>query len=139
MKKEFSLTLISSDGGRPCLSAHSPTALPREALLDVDLVLISHNHWDHFDRFYLKQLSPHIPVVTPKIIAGSMKLLGAGGCRGLAVGETDAVKAAQALNPQTIQPRAGFMRSGQTLEGFKRRMDSAGLKTEMVLLKESQS
>jgi L-ascorbate metabolism protein UlaG (beta-lactamase superfamily) len=38
--------------GNPAYRRLAPPALPREKLQDVDLVLVSHNHFDHTDRRY---------------------------------------------------------------------------------------
>jgi L-ascorbate metabolism protein UlaG (beta-lactamase superfamily) len=43
----------------------APPALPREAFGDVNLVLLSHNHWDHVDSNLFHLLSPEVPTVTP--------------------------------------------------------------------------
>jgi L-ascorbate metabolism protein UlaG (beta-lactamase superfamily) len=43
----------------------APPAVAREALLDVQLVLVSHNHWDHIDREYFRLLDKTVPVVAP--------------------------------------------------------------------------
>jgi L-ascorbate metabolism protein UlaG (beta-lactamase superfamily) len=52
-------------GGSPIYERLAPPAKTREELRDVDLVLLSHSHWDHSDRRYLRMLSNDTPVVTP--------------------------------------------------------------------------
>ena len=54
-----------------------PPAKSRESQLDVDLVLLSHNHWDHTDRKYFKMLSSEVPVVAPWKVQWISKLKGA--------------------------------------------------------------
>ncbi len=46
-----------------------PPAFRREELRDVDGVLLSHGHWDHTDRRFLRSLDGSIPVLGP---AGSV-------------------------------------------------------------------
>src|SRR5271157_6020805 len=48
--------------GNPAYARVRPPARSREELTDVDLVLISHNHWDHTDRKFLRMLPPSAPV-----------------------------------------------------------------------------
>lgn len=55
----------------------TPPAKTREQLRDVDLVLLSHNHWDHKDDQYLHILSNGTPVVTPKQVKQIIKSQGA--------------------------------------------------------------
>jgi len=43
----------------------APPALERDQLTDVDLVLLSHNHWDHVDGRYLRSLPTTTPVLAP--------------------------------------------------------------------------
>jgi L-ascorbate metabolism protein UlaG (beta-lactamase superfamily) len=43
----------------------APPAMKRADLRDVNLVLISHNHWDHTDNQYLRALGAEVPVLTP--------------------------------------------------------------------------
>lgn len=50
--------------GNPAFARPVPPARSREDLLDVDLVLVSHAHWDHADRAYLRALAG-VPVVVP--------------------------------------------------------------------------
>lgn len=60
--------------------AYSRTRRPagtREQFRDVDGVLISHGHWDHTDRRFLRGLDPSIPVLAPSGRALVMKLKGA--------------------------------------------------------------
>jgi L-ascorbate metabolism protein UlaG (beta-lactamase superfamily) len=47
----------------------APPALSRETLGVVQLVLLSHTHWDHVDPLYFDALPPTVPVVTPKYAA----------------------------------------------------------------------
>jgi L-ascorbate metabolism protein UlaG (beta-lactamase superfamily) len=52
-------------GGNPFYVRVAPPALPREALCDVSLVLVSHTHWDHIDAPYLRMLSAKVAVLAP--------------------------------------------------------------------------
>ena len=52
-------------------------AKTREELRDVDLVLISHNHWDHTDRQFLSALEENVPVLAPSWAKWVTRLLGA--------------------------------------------------------------
>lgn len=60
----------------------------REELKDVDLVLISHDHWDHTDSQYLRLLSNRTSVVTPKQAQRAIKSRGAKNVVGLSTWET---------------------------------------------------
>jgi L-ascorbate metabolism protein UlaG (beta-lactamase superfamily) len=64
--------------GNPAYRRLSPPALPREKLRDVDLVLLSHNHWDHVDTRFLRSLAPGTPVVAPRRSRWLTRLRGAG-------------------------------------------------------------
>jgi L-ascorbate metabolism protein UlaG (beta-lactamase superfamily) len=55
----------------------APPALRREDALRVDGVLVSHSHWDHTDRRFLRALDASIPVLAPAGTAMVMKLKGA--------------------------------------------------------------
>lgn len=55
----------------------APPAQPRQALTDVDLVLVSHNHWDHIDRPYFHMLSSDVPVMAPNRVKWATSLRGA--------------------------------------------------------------
>jgi L-ascorbate metabolism protein UlaG (beta-lactamase superfamily) len=63
--------------GNPAYKRVAPPARSREAFGDVDLVLISHNHWDHVDRQFLRALPDSVPVVTPKRATWMTQLSGA--------------------------------------------------------------
>jgi L-ascorbate metabolism protein UlaG (beta-lactamase superfamily) len=195
----------------------APPSRTREDLKAVDLVLLSHNHWDHTDSRYFSALAPSVPVVTRRAAAWITRLQGARNVVGLAawqaqqfgpvrvtatpayhlaipcgfvieaegkavyfagdtyyggfmkeigskfhldlalmpvttfripmtMGEKSAVRAVNALHPKTvipihlgIQPRSPLLRTGQTPEGFSKRLRDAGLRTETVLLREGES
>jgi L-ascorbate metabolism protein UlaG (beta-lactamase superfamily) len=55
----------------------APPVRSREELRDVDLVLASHNHWDHIDPQLFALLPPSTPVVAPWLTAWETRGLGA--------------------------------------------------------------
>ena len=64
----------------------------------------------------------------------------------MTMGEKSAMQAVQALRSKTvipihlrIQPCSPILRTGQTPEGFTRRVRDAGLKAEVVILREGES
>ena len=61
--------------GNPAYRRRSPPARSREACLDVDAVLISHAHFDHIDRRYLRAISRDIPVFAPRRVARCIYLI----------------------------------------------------------------
>lgn len=63
--------------GNPAYMRTTPPALAREDLLDVDLVLVSHNHWDHTDRRYFRALPSDVPVLVPAWASWVTRLKGA--------------------------------------------------------------
>lgn len=66
----------------------TPPAVPREALGAVQLVLLSHNHWDHVDPPYFGSLLSTVPVVTPKYATWFTKRQGAKNVVGLSYWES---------------------------------------------------
>ena len=194
-------------------------ALParkREELTDVDLVLLSHGHFDHLDRTFLRALPPTTPILIPKrmlfalwhaghnvirqqtwqpytfgeititpvpavhpAIAVGFVIESEGKCVYFAgdtyfrpfmneirrkftldvalmpvttylipmtMGEKEAVLAVEALDPKVvipihlgIQPRSPFMRTRQSPESFQQRLQQAGSKTQVVLLREGET
>jgi L-ascorbate metabolism protein UlaG (beta-lactamase superfamily) len=84
-----STTLIEADGariltdpyfgtwGNPAYTRLAPPARARETCSDVDLVLVSHNHWDHVDRTFLRALPKNVLVITPKWARWMTQLSGA--------------------------------------------------------------
>jgi L-ascorbate metabolism protein UlaG (beta-lactamase superfamily) len=53
--------------GNPAYARLAKPLLPRQALQDVDGVLISHHHWDHVDAAFLRGLKAGTPVLTPSV------------------------------------------------------------------------
>lgn len=203
--------------GNPAYVRVQPPAQRRDELKGVDLVLISHNHFDHTDPQYLRSLTAVVPILAPAMTAWVTRLKGgrnvigvrpwerrdfgpvsifvvparhvtftvgyiveAGGERiyfagdtyfrgfmerigrdlqpdvalipvttyriPMTMGERDAVRAVQMLSPATvipihlgIRPRSPLLRTDQTPERFRERVQCAGLATEVVILREGES
>jgi L-ascorbate metabolism protein UlaG (beta-lactamase superfamily) len=51
--------------GNLIYSRPKPPSCKREDVADVDLVLVSHNHFDHTDRAFFRSLPPSTPVIAP--------------------------------------------------------------------------
>ena len=95
-----STVLIETDGqrvvtdpyfgtwGNPAFSRLNPPARTREELRDVNLVLLSHNHWDHVDRRFFRSLSSSVPVTAPNQTTWLTKWQGAQNVIGLKVWES---------------------------------------------------
>lgn len=60
-----------------------PPARSREELSNVDLVLVSHNHFDHIDRRFLHALPQSVPVLAPEASAWMTRLKGGRNVSGL--------------------------------------------------------
>lgn len=57
-------------------SRPTPPSRKREGLTNVDLVLVSHNHFDHTDGRYFRALPPSTPVLAPSRTSWRTKLKG---------------------------------------------------------------
>jgi L-ascorbate metabolism protein UlaG (beta-lactamase superfamily) len=55
---------------------HGEPGIPLDALPPLDVVLVTHNHWDHLDAWSLRRLGPRPTYVTP---LGNARLLRAAG------------------------------------------------------------
>lgn len=62
--------------GNPAYARVRPPAHSRAELSDVDIVLISHNHFDHTDRKFLRMLPKSVPVFAPAPSAWMTRLKG---------------------------------------------------------------
>lgn len=62
--------------GNPVYRRIVRPAASREEMADVDLVLLSHDHWDHFDRRFFRMLPASVPVIVPAATRGWMRLCG---------------------------------------------------------------
>ena len=69
--------------GNPAYARPRPPARSREELSNVDLVLVSHNHFDHIDRRFLRALPQSVPVLAPAVSAWMTRLKGGRNVTGL--------------------------------------------------------
>ncbi|MGA7557673.1 MAG: MBL fold metallo-hydrolase [Terriglobales bacterium] len=69
--------------GNPAYARPRAPARSREELNNVDLVLVSHNHFDHIDRRFLRALPQSVPVLAPAASAWMTRLKGGRNVTGL--------------------------------------------------------
>jgi len=69
--------------GNPAYARPRPPACSREDLSNVDLVLVSHNHFDHVDRRFLRALPQSVAVLAPATTAWMTRLKGGRNVTGL--------------------------------------------------------
>jgi len=69
--------------GNPAYARIAPPFKTREELRAVDLVLVSHNHWDHTDFRFFRSLPGDVPVLAPRAVAWMTRLKGAKHVTGL--------------------------------------------------------
>lgn len=71
------------DWGNLAYKRLAPPFKTREEMAAVNLVLISHNHWDHTDSQYFRTLAANVPVVAPRGAAWITRMQGAKNVVGL--------------------------------------------------------
>ena len=76
-----------STWGNPAYARVGVPAKTRQELKDVDVVLISHSHFDHVDRRYLRLIGP-AQVITPRSTRWLITLLGGRNVSGIRAGES---------------------------------------------------
>lgn len=75
-------------GGNPAFVRLAPPARAREELSDVQLVLVSHGHFDHLDGRFLRLLAPASMVLAPRLLSPLLKWRTAAQVKGLAPWQT---------------------------------------------------
>ena len=109
--------------GNIAFARPAPPAKGREELLDVDLVLISHNHFDHADRRFLCALPSHVPVLAPRWAAWETRLRGAKAAMGMRAWQE---KRFGAVAVTAVPARHIAVSSGYVIEGEGKRVYFAG-------------
>lgn len=109
--------------GNPAYARVSPPALRREELQDVDVVLVSHNHWDHIDGPFLRRIAGRVPVLAPASRAWFTRLRGGRNVIGLRPWEQRQFGgvAVRATPARHVIPTIGFL-----LEAEHQRLYFAG-------------
>ncbi|MCP5099651.1 MAG: MBL fold metallo-hydrolase [Chloroflexi bacterium] len=74
--------------GNPAYARLKPPAQTREALINVSLVLLSHNHWDHVDKQFFRAISNDVPIVGPSHTKWLTKMRGAKNILGIKAWES---------------------------------------------------
>lgn len=101
--------------GNPVYRRIVPPALSRDDLLDVNAVLLSHNHWDHTDRKYFRMLRPDVQVVAPRgrtlisKLKGARNVVGISGWKSRQLGEIRVT----AVPAHHIAASVGFVIEGE--------------------------
>lgn len=109
--------------GNPAYKRLAPPSMSRDQLTDVDLVLISHNHFDHTDRRFLSALSKSIPVLTPRHVRWRTRLKGAKTIHGMRAWET---KKLHSLEITAVPALHMAVTLGYVIEGEGRQVYFAG-------------
>ena len=60
-----------------------PPGFSREEMRGIDVVLLSHNHFDHIDGKFLQGLSPQVPILAPSVTSWLTRLQGGRNVRGM--------------------------------------------------------
>jgi L-ascorbate metabolism protein UlaG (beta-lactamase superfamily) len=101
--------------GNPAYRRLAPPSMTRDQLRDVDLVLVSHNHFDHTDRRYLSTLNEEIPVLAPARVKWITKLRGARNVWGIRPWEVQAFSSVEvtAVPALHVAVTVGFVITGE--------------------------
>jgi len=74
--------------GNPAYARVDRPALDRQQIGELDAVLLSHTHWDHVDRPFLRSLAAEVPVLAPRWTTWLARLRGARRVVGVTAGES---------------------------------------------------
>jgi L-ascorbate metabolism protein UlaG (beta-lactamase superfamily) len=109
--------------GNPAYARPRPPARSREELSNVDLVLVSHNHFDHIDRRFLLALPQSVPVLAPAASAWMTRLKGGRNVTGLKPWER---KSFAAVSITAVPARHVTFAVGYIIEADGKRIYFAG-------------
>ncbi len=109
--------------GNPAYARPHPPARSREELSSVDLVLVSHNHFDHVDRRFLRMLPVSVPIFAPAITAWMTRLKGGRNVTGLKPWQQ---KSFDGISVTAVSARHVTFTIGYVIEAEGRRIYFAG-------------